>query len=185
MNDYDQPQPWQNVGSQSVSSGLATDSIVRYRLDMNDLLRDIELYLSGKRYAVQSDEFGVREVLVDSGMPLMNQRGIQSILGSLKLLLGPHTVQGNLDKDQYGALIEEINIYLARDIMVNRINWEVALDDFPFIVDTLVWTILLFLSRTIEDKERASYGNTIRSVQTNTIGKKQSSGIGGWFGIGG
>lgn len=176
MVEYEQPVQASSFGFQTNSMGYHTESIMRYRLDMAELLRDIELYLSGKRIEMAEDSEGIRENLIQYGEPLMNRRGIQSIIGSLRLLLGPHTVQGNLEKDAYDNLVEEINIYLARDIMINRVYWEVRLEDFPMIVDTIVWTTLLFLSRIIDNKERESYASTVRSIDTTNV-KEKSKGV--------
>lgn len=174
-------QPFASQGQQMMNAAFMSESIMRYRLEMQTLLQDVELYLSGKRVELETTkDGGTFEKIVQAGVPLMNQRGVQSIISSLRLLLGPHTVQGNIDRDQYESLIEEINIYLATDMMINRVKWHVRVEDYPLMIDVLISTILLFISRTIDNKERESYANTVRSIESNTVGQGRK-GIMGFF----
>lgn len=179
--DVDMGQNFSSSGQQFMNAHFMSESIMRYRLEMQTLLQDIELYLGGKRVEIETTTDGkTYEKVIQAGTPLMNQRGVYSVISSLRLLLGPHTVQGNTDRDQYENLIEEINIYLATDFMINRVKWHVRVEDYPLILDVLVSTILLFISRTIENKERESYANTVRSIENNTVGQ-QRRGLMGFF----
>lgn len=168
--------PAQQQAYSSSNSNFQANDIVRLRLDVEGLLKRIELFLANKKIVTRATDDSVEEVEISMGEPLMNDRGIQTLMGGLTLMIGPHTVQGNLDKDRFENLMEEVTTYIARDIIVERMNWDVKIDDVPIIIDTITWAIYIFMSRTIDDGERQSYANTLRSVQTNTM-ERGSKGI--------
>lgn len=139
-------------------------TVIRFRLDTTDVLRDIELYLRSAKLVLRKDKEGqTYEVMEPVGKALANEEGVQAIIGYLRLQLGSHNVQGNLDRQQYENLIYEINRYLAENVVVNLIDWGISEKNFNHIVDSMMTTLQLFISRTIDNKERESYGQSLQS----------------------
>ena len=164
------------VSSSSNNSMFMSESVMKYRLDTRDVLFDIEMQLRGKQLVWVTLDGEVREEWQSVGKKKMNDEGIQSIISYLRSVLGPHTVQGNFKEEGYDDLICEIDMYLTENVMVNLHNWGMSIEDYNYILDTVVTTLRLFLSRTIDNKERESYAATMRSVESN---RYEKSG-GGW-----
>lgn len=172
------------AGVQSHNPGLSPQAI-KYRLDTGDMLRDIELYLrSAKLVDKESDDGKFTTEIVQIGRPIANEEGVQGIMGYLRMMIGPHNVQGNMTWDRYDMLIFEINIDLAESLMANRRNWGISIEDYNIILNSIMHTLQLFLSRTVDNKERESYGESIRSDERTVLRPNERK---GWFsgGIGG
>lgn len=172
------------VLTSSNNQGYMTESVMRYRLDTREVLIDIEMQLRGQQveYSRNLKTGEIVETVKTVGTPKMNDEGIQSIISYLRSVLGPHTVQGNFDRDGYDDLICEIDIYLSENVMTNLHNWGVKIEDYNHILDTIVTTLRLFLSRTIDNKERESYAATMRSYESI---ESQKSGGFSWNPFGG
>lgn len=167
----------------SNNSMFVSESVMRYRLDTRDVLADIEMQLRGQQITYERDSEGaIVEKVVSIGKEKMNTIGIQSIMSYLRSLLGPHTVQGNFDQEGYDDLIMEIDVYLSENVMANLYNWGIKIDDYNHILDTVVTTLRLFLSRTIDNKERESYASTMRSVESNRYEKSGGFSLNPWKG---
>ena len=166
------------VMTSSNNTSYLSESVMRYRLDTREVLMDIEMQLRGQQVTYVKNENGeLVEKVEQVGTKKMNDEGIQSIISYLRSVLGPHTVQGNFDRDGYDDLIMEVDTYLSENLMVNLHNWQLNIDDYNHVLDTIVTTLRLFLSRTIDNKERESYAATMRSVESN---RYEKGGMGSW-----
>jgi hypothetical protein len=153
---------------------------IKYRLDNSDMLRDIELYLrSAKVVGKELADGTYAEEMKQIGRPMANEDGIQGIMGYLRIMISPHNVQGNLTWDRYDFLIYEIHVDLATTLMGNRRNWGISIEDYDIILNNIMHTLQLFLSRTVENKERESYGESIRSDERTVLRPNEKK---GWFG---
>lgn len=160
------------VMSSSNNAAFLSESVMKYRLDTREVLVDIEMQLRGQQIEYVRDNDGnYMEKVVPSGKKKMNDEGIQSVISYLRSVLGPHTVQGNFELDAYDDLIAEVDCYLTENVMVNLHNWQIKIEDYNHILDTIVTTLRLFLSRTIDNKERESYAATMKSVESNRYEK--------------
>ena len=152
--------------------GYLSESVMRYRLDTKDIIFDIEMQLRGQAEEwVRDDNSNMMNKLVQVGVPKMNSEGIQSVITYLRGVLGPHTVQGNFERQDYDDLIAEIDTYLSENVMANLYKWNVKIEDYNHILDTIITTLRCFLSRTIDNKERESYASTMRSIESNRYEK--------------
>ena len=174
-----------NNNSEGIASsnlGYEQSSALQIRLDTNDLLQQIEFFLRGKEVNTffDKDSGTMRPRLVDMGEPKLNLRGIQAILNKCRGLINPSVVQGNISKDFYFKLIEDIRIEIAYLCFVNFYNWEVSYEtDLKEIPDTIMNTVESYLSRSIDNQERLSYAQTIKTSETNSAGRGFSLPFGG------
>lgn len=177
-----QQQQYTTMGYQHHNPSISPAAI-KYRLDNSVLLRDIELSLRSAKLESYEDEKGeYQERIVVVGRPLANEEGVQGIMGYLRIMVSPHNVQGNLNWDRYDNFIYEIHIDLATTIMAERKNWGIAIEDYDFIVNSMMHTLQLFISRVVENKERESYGESIRSDERTVLKPNEKKGIfGGIF----
>jgi hypothetical protein len=179
MDDMMQAQNYSTMGVSHHNPSISPAAI-KYRLDNNDVLRDIELYLRSAKIEGTEDKDGkYTERMLSVGRPLANEEGIQGIMGYLKIMLSPHNVQGNMTWDRYDHLIFEIHTDLATVIMAERKNWGISIEDYDFIVNSIMHTLQLFISRTVDNKERESYGESIRSDERTVMKPNERK---SWFG---
>lgn len=156
------------TGSTNFNRGLDT-SAIKYRLDTDSILQKIELYLRAAKIKTRQDGEQFVEEIVVVGRPLANEEGTQSLMGYLQMTIGPHNVQGNFTWPRYDALIYEINLYLAENIMANLHTWQIRVEDYNVIIDTIMTTLQLFLSRTIDNQERLSYGQSMMTKEMSVV----------------
>lgn len=161
-----------SVVSSSNNTSYLSESVMKYRLDTREVLLDIEMQLRGQQITyVRNNDGEIVEEVKQVGKSKMNDEGIQSLITYLRSVLGPHTVQGNFDRDGYDDLIMEVDIYLSENVMANLHEWDIDVLDYNHVLDTVVTTLRLFLSRTIDNEERNSYAATMRSVESNRYEK--------------
>jgi hypothetical protein len=164
----------------AMSNGEFTQAgVLQLRLDTQPMLDGINNFLRGRALVgyKQDAEGMFVPVFGDAGRPKANEVGIQSLMSWLTPLFSPHTVQGNF-KDR-----EELNLYLcyvqkglAKYLMANREEWEVTRADYSGIIRMVMVTAEPFYSRLIGNKERESYGQTMRVHETNSFGEPQKRG---------
>jgi hypothetical protein len=170
------PGSQQFTGNTSYSKGL-DPSAIKYRLDNEPMLAKIELYLrSAKIIGKQVGDEYIEE-MVQVARPLANEEGVQGIMGYLQMTIGAHNVQGNLTWERYDVLIYEINVYLAENIMANLHSWGIKVEDFNVIVDSIMTTIQLFVSRTVENQERISYGQSMMTKEMSVVNGPERKGF--------
>lgn len=157
---------YKNMESFRANQGLDT-TMIKYRLDTTEVLRDIELYLRSAKLMLKKASDGTTyEVMEPVGHPLANEEGVQAIIGYLRLQLSSHNVQGNYDRPQYDNFIYEVNRDLAENLMINMIDWGVTDKNYTHIITSMMHTLQMFISRLIDNKERESYGQSLQSRES-------------------
>lgn len=151
-------------------NAFANATAIEIRLDVTQIIEKIEAFLSSKQTVYLKDEEGnvfteTREI----GNPKANPQGIHAILNFIESIINSAVVQGNFTLPQYEQYVEEKNIDIAVDIIDNCYNWEISEDDINPIINFIMNLICPFISRLIDNKERDSYTQTIRSMETNTV----------------
>lgn len=151
-----------------------TASIVQIRLDVQQIIENIEMFLKGTQIIVSQDETTKRIITqsVPIGEAKANDLGIQAILNWVSSTLNPQVVQGNFPADgqhistMYDNYIEEFNIDLVRFLLTNQIDWEISDRDVEYITDWIMKMIIPFMTRLIDNKERESFQESLRSFET-------------------
>ena len=152
------------------------------RLDTSNILKQIEAFLKGERVVIESEyeqntgQIRQTESIYKIGEKLANDKGIQNIVFFLTTIFNQHTVQGNItNESRYDELVGQTREDLALSIMLNLCNWEIKEENYHFIIDTIMIMIKTFLSRTLFNKERESYIQTVKQVDTTTIRDQDSN----------
>ena len=158
-------------GSASNNQGFDSATALQIRLDTSKVLQDIENFLRGleENYYWNTDAGSYQPRLIKSGMPKANARGIQAILNYCRSLINPQVVQGNYDEIRYLEFVIEKRIELVENILVNLYNWECSESDVNEVVDFIMNLAEPFLSRMVDNKERESYAQTIRTMESNRV----------------
>lgn len=172
--DYFHPQS--ETANTYVSRTTVDANVLQIRLDTQKLLMEIELFLKGRRISLGQDAQGyLKETLEESGQQLANSRGIQAIMGFLSSIVNPHVVQGNYKEEKYLAECAGIRKELAYLLVVGRVDWDIKQHHLQLIASYIMNAVKPFMSRLINNKERESYGQTMKVEERNITG-----GTGGW-----
>ena len=170
-----QAQPNQQVYAGTQQSAYADQSVIQFKLDTEPLLREFELFLSGKRSALKYDKSEKRyiETEVTYGKELANKEGVNSILKLIMSSVNPHNVQGNFDDTRYQDYICWRRKEIAEAVVVNRAKWKIEEEHMDMIIDNAMALIEPFMTRLIDNEERKSHGqwgvkevHTIQEAQT-------------------
>ena len=150
-------------------------SMLRIRLDTEQLLDQIESFLRGGRLVVETREDGtIYTKEIKYGVAKANQLGIQSILAWLQLTITPHAVQGNFPVDKHGYsrnyenFIYEYQVRLGDAIILNCYDWGIKDEEIEGMIDGIMLLVQPFFSRLIGNEERKSYAETLRHIESNT-----------------
>lgn len=152
--------------------GESQATILGVRLDTSQVLERIELFLRGLKVVETTDNKGhvIQEVKEIEGMkPLANEVGIAVIMDYLYSHINSQTVQGNLQKKEFEMFIRQRHFDLNDLIYNNFDKFDINPMGYELIMYTIIPKIELFLSRTIDNKERDSYG--IMKVVENITGQ--------------
>lgn len=151
---------------------------LRMRLDTNPLIERIEVFLRGSyNITVQNDQGLLVNQKVIVGEPKANDIGVQSIMNFVSSIINPHVVQGNFDREMYEEYIRETNINLACNTVCNCTKWGIDDSDLKPIIDFIMGLIIPFTSRLINNKERESYTNTIKTMESSSSSREKKDGF--------
>lgn len=155
-------------------------NVIHVRLDTSEILNRIELFLRGARLVViENNETGrIESKRVELGKRKANDDGVQAILNWVSATVNPQTVQGNfpIERDgfspAYERYIEEYHIELTEFLITNCYTWEINDDEINGIIEFIMLLIQPFMSRLIDNKERESYNETLKSMESNVMRAK-------------
>jgi hypothetical protein len=154
-------------GSTFVNQGV-NPGVIQIRLDTSQIMIDFADSLRGEQvvafYDTKTRTTDYKRVKV--GERLVNEAGIQSLTMFLRKIVSSHGVQGNWTPVYFENFICESDKNLSVNIMVNREKWEIDLSDYNNICDSIIALVQQFASRLIDNKERESYGSTIRTSES-------------------
>jgi len=159
-------------------------SVVETRLDPSDLKQSIRYYLEGRYETVEENQAGeqVRVTKQSEEMRKMTQEGIHSVMSIISSTIDPAVVQGNTSEKQYKAIIGDFQANLRRDLWVNAASYGLTDKTFETVVEQIVHTTRLFLSRTIGDGEREALSNSITVSENRTVNSDSSGFMSRFFG---
>lgn len=147
---------------------------LKIRLDPEQYLMKLEIYLRGKMEQYTADENGNPQIqIIKVGDALANDKGIQNIMAWATSVINTQTVQGNFPVDKHGySLTYEQFLYSFRvnfcyDIVLNMYDWEIEEEKIEGIVDRTCLLVEAYISRCIGNEERKSYGETMRTIESN------------------
>ena len=150
-------------------------NIIKVRLDTSKLIADIETYLRGTKEVIMEDQQGHLVVqTLTAGISKMNEIGIRSLLNWIAGTVNSQVVQGNFPYDRgnsglstaYQRYIYDYRIALTQHIIINCVDWELHDNEIEGLIDFIMLLIKPYMSRLIGNKERDSYSDTIKTVDS-------------------
>jgi len=73
----------------------------------------------------------------------------------------------------FDMYVEDVHVDLVCFLVNNCYNWEIDDDDIDVVVDFIMKLVIPFMTRLIDNKERESYDNTIKSIEHNRITEQE------------
>jgi|TARA_Y100000034_G_scaffold123876_1_gene171292 hypothetical protein len=118
----------------------------------------------------EDDDGNVKEM----GEPLMNEKGISSVLGQAQALINQDTVMSNLDKTDISGLIDFLADTLAQDLMTNRVAYEIKVNAGrgKIYFETLALTYITLRRAYLEGDKRFWKGSQ-QEITTRVEGNNQ------------
>ena len=142
--------------------------------DPSDNLYKLELTLRG----LKEDENG-NLITVQGVKPMMNERGINSIMGIVaRCLIARNTVMSNLKESEVKAITLLIAEALSKDLMINRINYDIeTTDNKSLIYFTIIANLYLTLKRPQDEGEKRFLRGSVQEIKTTVDTSQQKKGI--------
>jgi len=155
--------------------GAQDPSFLQYRLNTEAIIVQLEQTLTGElvNYIVNPENGDIIEKKQVISKPLVNREGYASIINFVKMLINNQTVQGNMKEYQYNEFIGSVREEFSFIIIVNQYRWNIEDTNIHYIIECVLNVIKVFLSRTLDNKERESY-NTMR--ESSNVSRSQK----GW-----
>jgi len=176
MSSY-QDQNQQMLNLSAYNTNYNTPSAIEIRLDTDGILEKLERWLSGKKSILKTNPDGSVDVVFEKlGLPKANEEGVNSILSLITSVFNSQFVQGNFtNEDRYDMFIEEFHDSVLWNCWINMFDWGIKENDYELIVDEIVHAMIGFSSRLIGNKERDSYENTIRTIESSHVRESQGN----------
>lgn len=146
----------------------AGEGVIKLRLDNSSILQGFKLFLTGKELVNIEDDNGmIKTVLNPIGVPLVNEKGVQALLGLMSNIINSQSVQGNWKSERYEDYVYESDVdVITKNVFTNRLIWDIKEESYmDLICDAFISLVQPFISRTIDNKERESY-NSMQSRET-------------------
>jgi len=156
-----------------------SDSLIHYKYDTQSYIQHFKITLQGKIIEYYEDEYkNIVSKEIKIGEPLVNDCGFQAIVNRIQSICNSQNVHGNLsDQSLYQNYISKLRFNINDEIFVNRKEWGILVRNYEYIIDSIMDSLSLFLTRTINNEERKSQMQS-RYVETNTVQNNRGSFLG-------
>ena len=111
------------------------------------------------------------------GEPLANNVGVQKIMTFLSAIISPSVVSGNFKEEYYHGYIADFEDTFSKMLIKNRIEWDMKISDCSSIYEPILFLVIPFMSRLINDGERKSMTVSTHTQETNTVQDKNGFNI--------
>lgn len=176
----------QNINQEASNNAFYTSATaLQIRLNVEPILTQLELDIRGLREMWVEETQSTKVIRVSEPLFLnkkgnvisANDKGIHMYLAFVRSVVNTQVVQGNLKEDDYEITLYRIRRRISTNLMINRINWGLEIQNYNYVIDLAMNLIENFVTRLIGNKERESYANTFKTVESsNTVANSK-----GWF----
>jgi hypothetical protein len=151
---------------------------IEIRLNTDPVKAKIQIYLQGLTERLEKNEKGVYVTrIVQVGKPKVNDEGLQTVMMFVENIFNTPVVQGNFQQDRFDFQMVQLRISLADALWVNMHKYGIDENEYNGIVSFLFMQMKIFLTRTINNGERNSYGQSlqIKDTTSSTMNKKKGA----------
>lgn len=147
----------------------------KQRNDPQELLERYRLQLMNAykvKEVIKDDEGKEKEIykikLKKNTKPKANKQGVEDIISYVEKFINNHTVQGNINSmEEFRNFMRYVSNDLTTHFMAMRKDWEIPINEIDTVIASAINLIELFLTRTLFNEERKSYGESYKET-TNT-----------------
>lgn len=112
------------------------------------------------------------------GKPLMNELGINSVIGIVQSLVNRVTVMSNLNKHEVPMLIDFLGDTLAKDLMMNRRKYGIKTSTARTkIFFTALATSFVTMKRAFEEGEKRFWKGSQQEIITRVDRRNEKQGV--------
>lgn len=134
-------------------------------------LYKMELTLKGQR--IDKDGNPVKM----GGEPLLNDLGINSVLGMVQAIVNQCTVMSNLKKHDIPMLIDFLADTLAKDLMINRKKYAMSYPARNKIFFTVITSAFITMNRALDEGDRRFWKGSVQEIKSTIESSSQSRGL--------
>lgn len=141
------------------------DNSLKYRLNPDEVVQKIESYLRGGENVstYDNDTKKIKTQFIKHGEAIMNEKGIQSVMNTIKSAINHMTVQANFTEKQYKNYLYKMHHELALKLIRSKKEFEIkSISTYHDIINNIMFFVEPFMSRTINNLEREGLMQTIR-----------------------
>lgn len=136
-----------------------------------DELRQLELTLRNER----EDYQGKTQVI---GEPLMNELGINAMLGSTRAIVNQVTILSNVDIDEVERLMVYFAESLAKDLMVNKVKYGIKTPSTrDKIYSSVILVAYICIKRAKDGDDKRFWGKVVQEINSSANVPQQKKGL--------
>lgn len=148
-------------------------NVIHYRLDTTQLLEELKDILLGQAPVYKKNIDGSIDIVKESvTSPLVNDKGFQMIYGLVRMCINNAVVQGATSDENYEFQVYDFETKLTTLLACNYEEWGITQSDRITLKVGLTTLFINFLSRTVDDGERKSYGTIVQARDSKTVENK-------------
>jgi hypothetical protein len=113
-----------------------------------------------------------------TGMPLMNDYGISSVIGMVQALVNQVTIMSNLTKQEIPMLVDFLGDTLARDLMIKRKEYGIAGSaERDKIYFSALSTTFVTLKRGFEEGDKRFWKGSVQEIHNKIENTNKKPGL--------
>lgn len=163
------------------NSAYTNPGVLQLRLDTGEIIERVQRFLSGVVLVPATQPDGSTKLVNQNvGQRICNEKGVQHITNMVHSVVNPGVVQGNYNESRYELHVYQFHTTLASTLIANYIEWEMKYEDLELVATFAMNMVCPFLSRLLENKERESYAQSIRTMESSRVDSRSN-----WMPFGG
>lgn len=152
VKDLAESQEFYDSGEEEYYPALEGDNS-RWELETEEQLVNFEQTLRGKKKALDGKSW-VPIVKGDLFRPMINDVGIASLLGMLRMLFQKHNALGHIDNERLNTIMRDVMSEVVNVLALNRGRWVIDKKELGVLRTMLEHQIYIFLTRSVDGHEK-------------------------------
>jgi len=163
------------------NSAYTNPGVLQLRLDTAEIIERVQRFLSGVVLVPSTQADGSTKLVNQKvGQQICNEKGVQHITNMVHSVVNPGVVQGNYNESRYELHVYQFHTTLASTLVANYLEWQMQFEDLELVITFVMNMVCPFLSRLLDNKERESYAQSIRTMESSRVDSRNS-----WMPFGG
>jgi hypothetical protein len=156
------------------------DNQIPYQLPMHMLGSNIlhmtnpAMQLKQLEYAYKGKVENQDGTMTDYGNALMNERGINNVVGLLRSTVNQVNIMGNLEKEDIPKLMQFFADALIKDLMLNKYNYNMTWESRNLVYTSAINLAYYTMKRSLNEGDRRFWKGSVQEIsmkqESNTKG---------------